>query len=1092
MEEDRQKPTPKRSKWRTLGLVAWITVKWLFIFGLIIGLFAGGAVTGYVASLVQDDPVRSRATIEEQINENAITGFVYFNDGQPIGQLRTEEDRRIVESNDIPQQMIDALLAVEDNNFYQHLGVDINGLGRAVKQKLLNEDTQTGGSTLTQQLARRVFLSLDVTDARKLKEIFLSLRMERYLTKDEILTAYLNKMPFGNGSNGYNVFGIRAAAKGIFNITDLSQLNIAQSAYLAGLPQLPSVYSAFNGKGEYNEKGIERALERQRRVLERMLETGRITNAQYQEALQFDTRASLAKPAKKAYSTFPYLMMEAERQAAELLLLQQDQNYTLEDLRKPENAAAVEQSRQNLLRGGYRVHTTIDKKIYNLMRGIGSNKENFSPDDNKKGVEQIAAMMIDHKTGAIIGMLEGRDFYLEQMNYATQMKRQPGSAMKTIAAYLPAIESGLIQPAGVLDDAPIVLKDGQKGFHIPKNSNNRYDGLVTARDALNRSLNLPALKLFLEDVTIPKAWEFTRKLGITTLQPEDDYAQTGVIGGLSVGISVEEMTNAYGAIPNHGIFNDAYMIQKITDASGKVIYEHKPDPQRVFSEQTAFLATDMLSTVISAPGGTAHTLTSWFNKYGEIPIAGKTGTTQSYGDVWFMGFTPDVTLGVWAGYKEQVNSLSDEGRSRARKIWAEILNQATDAKPELFETKEFVQPEGIIRATVSSVTGKWPTDLTKQMGKLVTDYFNEKYLPKENDDGLVKRAFISYNGVNYLAQELTPSDFVQERTLFVRKKPIDELMDEIRAAQEQLPASDRRPLSYFLPRDASNDAPAKVDPRVDDGAAPSPPSNVRLSYGSGSTVSITFNRNNEQDVVGYRLYRSINQGPFQKNGNSIVTGQAYSFSTQISSSNQYSFYVTAVDVAGKESAPSLMASMSRTASESPGSNSDSVQSPGSSRDNSQPADSGNSGNQPQTGSGNNGNQPQTGSGNSGNQPPDDSSNDGNQSPATPGNGGNQPPDDSSNGGSSEASNPPNAPTGTGAVKTDNGIRVTWAQNPSSDQVTQYNVFYSEDGQSRFTKIGSTSRNSFDYPSTLTSGWFRVTAVNKNGESGPSGAAQLNE
>lgn len=240
MVEEKKKKTakqrpPRRSRLRRFGSV----VKWMFILGILGLLFAGGAVAGYVTSIVKEDPVRSEELIQQQVSQNAITGFAYFRDGQPIGQLRTEEDRRLIEFNDIPQLVIDAVLAIEDNSFYDHVGIDFSGTLRAVKQKLLNESVQTGGSTLTQQLARRVFLSLDRTEDRKVKEILLSLRLERFLSKNEILTAYLNKVPFGNGSNGYNVFGIKAAAKGIFGLDDLDKLNIAQAAYLAGLPQLP-------------------------------------------------------------------------------------------------------------------------------------------------------------------------------------------------------------------------------------------------------------------------------------------------------------------------------------------------------------------------------------------------------------------------------------------------------------------------------------------------------------------------------------------------------------------------------------------------------------------------------------------------------------------------------------------------------------------------------------------------------------------------------------------------------------------------------------------------------------------------------------
>lgn len=221
-------------------------------------------------------------------------------------------------------------------------------------------------------------------------------------------------------------------------------------------------------------------------------------------------------------------------------------------------------------------------------------------------MEQTAGMLIDNKSGAILGMIEGRDFNIEQMNYATQMIRQPGSTMKPISAYLPALDAGLIQPAGIVDDAPIILKDGGKGFHIPKNANNRYQGLVTARYALNKSLNLPALKLFNEKVGIEKSWAFTKKLGITTLTDDDYSAQTGVIGGLKYGVSVEELTNAYSAIGNQGAFNDAYMIEKIVNSEGKIIYQHKVNPEQVFSKQTAYLMTDMLRTVITE--GTASTV----------------------------------------------------------------------------------------------------------------------------------------------------------------------------------------------------------------------------------------------------------------------------------------------------------------------------------------------------------------------------------------------------------------------------------------------------------------------------------------------------
>lgn len=1040
MDQDHDLNKNGYSRWRTFGLVSYITVKWIIIFAIMFGLLIGGIVTGYVASNVTDEPIRTRAEIVSKINENAITGFVYFNDGYtPVGQLRTEEDRRLIKYDDLPMHVINAVLAIEDNNFENHLGVDMNGLGRAAKQKLFNEDTQTGGSTLTQQLARRVFLSLDKTDSRKVREIFLSLRLERFLTKKEILTAYLNKVPFGTGANGYNLFGIKAAAKGIFNITDLNKLNIAQAAYLAGLPQRPSAYTAFTSKGKFNEKGFKLAIDRQKLVLTRMLETGRISKGQYDEAAAFDISSSLAKPSEKAYSTFPYLMLEAERQAAEILLMQKDPSLKLADVRKKENAPLVEEAREHLLRGGYHIYTTIDKRIYNMMKKIASDENNFTPTSEEKGIEQIAAIMLDHKTGAILSMMEGRDFYEEQMNHATQMTRQPGSTMKTIAAYLPAIESGLIQPGSIIDDAPMVFKDGQKGFHIPMNSNKKFYGLVTAREALNRSLNLPALKVFNQKVTIPEAWKFTRKLGITTLQPEDDGAQTGVIGGLSLGVTVEELTNAYGSIANNGILHDAYMISKITDGEGNIVYEHKSKPLRVFSEQTAFLMTDMLRTVISDGSGTAHAITSQFKKYGEIPIVGKTGSTQSYGDVWFMGYSPDVTLGVWSGYEKQAHTLSKDGRTRARSIWTMIMNEVTAERPELFPTKKFEMPSGIVKATVSSVSGNLPSSLTRQMGMSVTDWFNKKFLPKKRDDSLVKVAYITYNGINYLPHDTTPSDMLKEQVVIKREKPLDELMEEIAKAQSKLPGSSRRSMSAYLPADAGKDAPSKTDPRTDDGADPSAPSNVRIeTISANKSYRITFSPSKQKDVVGYRLYRSINQSKYTVIGSPVLAGEDTKFTVHLGAPGDYSYYIKAVDVGGHESAPSAVVTV-----------------------------------------GSNGAAGSSGTG--GTPPPEPNVTRPNQQ----GSDGSEVIPDPNEVAITIAS----APWDLKTEPSGSGIKLSWAANAASEQVTAYNIYYRSNENSEFALIGTSSKSQYESPQT--SGSFRVTAVNEAGESPSSVTVQVN-
>ncbi|GAS82939.1 carboxypeptidase [Paenibacillus amylolyticus] len=1020
-----EQPVRKRSFARRLGSF----VKWMVVLGFMGALFVGGALMGYVSSIVKDEPVRSRALIEQKVSENSITGFAYFADGSPIGQLRTEEDRRPVTTDQIPQKVIDAVVSIEDNHFYEHKGVDMSGTLRAVKQKVLKESVQTGGSTLTQQLARRVFLNLDRTEDRKVKEILLSLRLERFLTKDEIMTAYLNKVPFGNGSSGYNVYGIKAAAKGLFNINDLEKINIAQAAYLAGLPQLPSSYSAFNGKGDFVEENFDRAINRQHLVLRRMLELGKINQSEHDEALAFDIKSSLAPKTIKAYNTYPYLMMETERQAAQILMKQLNSDTaestdkgTDADTPQKESSALLEEAQTQLRTGGYRIYTTINKSIYKTMRTIAEDDSNFSADDPVKGKEQTAAMLINHKTGAILGMIEGRDFQDEQMNYATQMVRQPGSTMKPIAAYLPALDEGLVQPASIIDDSPIILKNGPSGYHIAKNANNRYQGLVTARRALNYSLNIPALKLFNEEVGIEKAWTFAKKLGITTIQKEDYQAQTGVLGGLQYGVTVEELTSAYGAIANNGVYNDSYMISKIVDSKGNIVYKHDTEPVQAFSEQTAYLMTDMLRTVITE--GTADKVRENYKYSKSVPIVGKTGSTQNYADVWFEGYTPDVTLGVWVGYKQPVNTLESKSqRKRAQQLWSKILNEVIDTQKDLFVTDSFKKPSGIETRTVSAYSGKLPTSMTD---KFVTDIFNSKFVPKDSDDGVAKAKYITYNGVNYIPRDGTPADMLKEKTVIKRKKPISDLIKELQNAFSRM--SRHESLAYYLPEDADADMPTQVDPRTDNGKAPDAPGNVRIST-SGDRAVITFNATPENDVVGYRLYRSVNGGGFQNQGQVVLTGESRSFSAYAAPGGNFAFYVTAVDVAGRESAPS--ATVNSAGSVAP--------------------------------------------------PVEEEINEPIEVPGTV-----ITPGETQN--DNTTTTAPGTPGQVSVSALSQGLRIQWASTPNADS---YAVYYSETGSAPYTKIGTTSGTTMDYgvPAT-TAGWFKVSASNSAGESEASAAVHF--
>jgi penicillin-binding protein len=446
------------------------------------------------------------------------------------------------------------------------------------------------------------------------------------------------------------------------------------------------------------------------------------------------------------------------------------------------------------------------------------------------------------------------------------------------------------------------------------------------------------------------------------------------------------------------------------------------------------LMTDMLRSVVTS--GTATSVKANFKNFSKIPIAGKTGTTQNYGDVWFQGFTPDITLGVWAGYEKQIHTLSGEGHNRAKLIWTDVMNLVTDAEPNLFPTREFKRPDGIVSMTVSSVSGKLPTDLTRAAGKLVTDLFNRKFIPTDEDNALVKMKYISYNGVNYVPRPETPEDMLREAIMVKREMPIDQLIENLKAALGKVSVQSRKSLDYYLPADAGESAPSKTDPRVDDGKAPSAPPHLSAEA-VGATVQLSFTPVADADVVGYRLYRSGDGLTYERAGSSVLTGEDPRFSAAGSPGVAYSYYVTAVDVAGHESPRSEVV----TSDGVPGIPDPNFPGPGDSTDPGAPVDPAGTG-------------------------------DG--QPANP----------------SNTLAPPAAPKGLKAQNTDLGVSLQWQSEPSTERVTVYRIFYSQSDSGSYKLLGTSETNEFEYVSPLAAGWYRVTAVNDAGESSSSVSVQV--
>ncbi|MBN6188231.1 transglycosylase domain-containing protein [Aneurinibacillus sp. BA2021] len=705
----------KKSFWHTLLVILQVSTI-LFFMGV---LFAGGAAAGYVASLVKSDPVRSYNEIYEKISANNLTGFAYFRDKKMIGQLITAEDRRLVSHKEVSPHLIDAIISTEDKYFYEHNGIVPSAIARAAIQQVTNSPVQTGGSTLTQQLIKQTILSPKVTPERKFKEIFLALRMERMFSKEQILDAYINKMYFGQNANRTNLYGVQAAAKGIFGV-DAKNLNIAQSAYLAGMLQAPYSYIPFE---KIKKNGLALGLERQKLVLGRMLENGKISKQQYEEALAYDIKGHLlTNPPQSAITKYPYLMMEIEERAAKILLDQDLEKNP--ELKNESYNKLLEEKRMDVRQGGYHIYTTIDKNIYEKMQEIAADASNFGTDkppiNGKPMPQQVGAILIQNKTGAILGMMEGRNFKQENTNHVTA-PRQPGSAIKPIGVYAPAIEEGIITPNSIVVDEETTFP----GNWTPKNSGGNFKGPMTVRSALAQSRNIPAVKVYFE-TGVRKSLSYVKKMGVNTIVDNDYYLPTA-LGGFTRGISVEELTNAYATFANEGNFIDAYLIDHIVNSEGETVYQHSAQPVRVFSPQTAWMMTDMMRDVVT--DGTARKIISRYTLGRDV--AGKTGTTQEDGDKWFVGYTPDVSLGVWIGY-DMKYKLNRSSHDNAMKIWGKTFSTVVKMNPDLSPAGNYAKrPPGTSMEAIYNAnlaTSKNPSSY----GKVEETKTEEKKTTEEN------------------------------------------------------------------------------------------------------------------------------------------------------------------------------------------------------------------------------------------------------------------------------------------------------------------------------------------------------------------------
>ncbi|PIC65220.1 peptidoglycan glycosyltransferase [Sporosarcina sp. P13] len=889
---EKAKKEPWAKKIRISSGVLWNLFILTLILGVIGAVFASSVGAGYFASLVAKEPLRSKEELRNAVFTYEETSEMFFANNIYLGKVNSDIERRQITLDKVSQYALDAVLATEDEYFNEHTGIVPKAIFRGVFQDVTNADSQTGGSTLTQQLVKNQILTNEVSYERKAKEILLAMRLEHFMTKDEILEAYLNIIPYGRDVVGQNIAGIETAARGLFGIKAI-ELNLPQSAYIAGIPQAPYTYTPFYSKnqGLKEPEKLQAGINRMKTVLFRMRETGYITEEEYREAIAYDIVKDFRQPSRRATERYPYVTQEIQNRTVEILAKVLAEKDGLDASRFDEDSKVKEKyeimADRSMRTDGYRIYSTIDKELYDQMNEVAKNFKYYGftytstktdADSGKTTIVedpvQVGATMIENHTGKVLSFIGGRDHEIEAMNHSTQAFRHNGSSMKPLLVYAPAIEYGVIG-AG----SPVVDVKFRQGSYKPGNYFDRELGILSARESLARSQNLSTLRLY-DQIIDRKPIEFLKKMNFSKLTEADGGYLTTALGSMDVGVSVEENTNAFATFANGGQFIKSYIIDRIEDMKGNVIYEHKVEPVDVFSPETAYIITDMMRDVLRPPG-TAARLPGFMNFRPDLAV--KTGTSQHYGNAWLVGYNPNVSLGVWLGYKNQQTPLYKGYRSgqmhpseRTARLFGQLMNTANSVRPDTIKASErFKRPNGVVTRSFCGVSGMAPSAACASAGLVRSDLFNSKVMvPSKVDDSIINTASVRVNGKLYQALPSTPREFVSSGGIGVNSQFVKRMLGRLGGDGSKLLAGQGGYSSNVVSGarfPANNVPPAPVQ-----------------TGNNGSTLTWTASSSN--DVIGYYVYQ-----------NGVRIGTVRDGASRSYNIGYGSYYVRAVDITGLQS-----------------------------------------------------------------------------------------------------------------------------------------------------------------------------------------------
>ena len=618
-----------------------------------------------------------------------LSSTVYYQDRTSgewteLTKIHGTEDRTLVDFEDIPDHVWQALVSIEDQRFFEHKGVDWKSTARSVFDMLRGSDSTRGGSTITQQVIKNLTGNNEVTIKRKVTEIFRALRFAENYSREEVLELYLNMVYFGKGA-----YGIQAAAENYFG-KDVSELTAAEAASIIGITQYPYKYDPSRGDWyrEQNKK-------RQGDVLYKMNEQGYLSDADYEAAL--NEKLVFVWDEDYVASDKDDTEVPAAAAVYDSFFVEQTFNDVVGDLME-QYGYSMKVAKDMLYTGGYQIYCTIDPEMQETVDRVYGDRSNLDYTSSKGEKIQSGMTIIDNTTGNVvavggrIGEREGAFL----LNYATN-PRPCGSAIKPLSVYAPAIETGVITPASVIDDYPVDTV-GDKVW--PVNAYSGYKGIITLQDAVRFSANPTAVRV-LQRLTPSESYAFmTEKLGFTTLTGDDITAAGALaLGGLSHGVTTLEMAAGYAAFANNGIYTKPRTYVEVRDHNGNTVLENKPESHVAMKESTAYAMIELLKGVVNTAGGTGTSAS-----FPGMTIAGKTGSTNSNCDRYFVGLTPYYTAAVWVGYDTPTRIVTNLANPAAT-MWKKVMSEIHADLPN----KSFaVSDSDMVSVTVCSETGLLP------------------------------------------------------------------------------------------------------------------------------------------------------------------------------------------------------------------------------------------------------------------------------------------------------------------------------------------------------------------------------------------------